>query len=63
MRESPSMSQSKTKYLSPENVANAKSHGNVDVVAEKTFEILKDGKVVTVEVDRFVVTGEEDFST
>lgn len=57
------MSQSKTKYLSPEEVANAKSHGKVDVVAEKTFEILKDGKIVTVEVDRFVVTGEEDFST
>ena len=57
------MSQSKTKYLSPEDVANAKSHGNVDVIAEKTFEILKDGKIVTVEVDRFVVTGEEDFST
>ena len=54
------MSQSKTKYLSPEDVANAKSHGNVDIVAEKTFEIVRDEKLVTIEVDRFVVTGEEE---
>ena len=54
------MSQSSIEYLSTEEVASAKSHGNVDIVAEKTFEIIRDGKLVTIEVDRFVVTGEEE---